>query len=413
MPGEQGELSIELKNTGLLDAAGITTTLTTSTPGVTIQSDGSQYADIAARTGRSFNASPFVVSADSTLPHDPIVRFTLKVNYTGGHAGTQEWDFNVQFGFQPRPFDPQANSTVNTIAIQPDGKILVGGNFNGIAGLGLQSHSSIGRINPDGTIDASFDPGCNARVRTIAVQPDGKIVVGGNFSRLGGGGFGWYPRAKIGRLNPDGTLDMAFDPGGTRNEVFGTVWALLVQPDGKILVGGDFRTVAGQPRDNLARLNPDGSLDHTFNPGSAYNVTYTQFVRPPAGWKDRRRGSIHPNCRSYGPEAYRPAKSDGSMDHSFRSVAAGSGGFQLQPDGKLLIYGDIDGQGGVTGTNSGIARLNANGSIDPSFVGARMGSGISPSLQTDGRIIAGGDFTSFGGGPPFLILSPAWILRDR
>jgi uncharacterized delta-60 repeat protein len=400
LPGEQGSLRIELKNSGLLNASGITTTLTTTTPGVTIQTGASVYPDVAAETGGASNITPFVVSIAPTVPHDPIVTFKLTVNYSGGHATTQVWDFPVQFGFQPRPFDPQANATVNTIAVQPDGKILVGGNFNGFAGLGLQSHSGIGRINPDGTIDVNFDPGCNARVNTIAVQPDGKIVIGGGFSWLGGGGFGDTPRSKIGRLNPDGTLDIEFNPGISRNQFFGSVWALLVQPDGKILVGGDFSTVAGQPRNNLARLNPDGTLDNTFNPIAAYNVNHISSFALQTDGKIVVAGVFTQITDPMVQKNIVRINADGSMDLSFNSPARGSGGFQLQPDGKLLIYGNLDAQGGVTGTTSGIARLNADGSIDQSFVGAYAVPAFSLSLQTDGKIIAGGAFTSFGGGPP-------------
>ena len=82
----------------------------------------------------------------------------------------------------------------------------------------------------------SFDPGANARVRTMALQTDGKILVGGFFTTLGGGGMGTTTRNYIGRLNPDGTLDTSFNPGADA-----VVQVLAIQADGKILVGGEFR----------------------------------------------------------------------------------------------------------------------------------------------------------------------------
>src|SRR5438132_64534 len=105
-----------------------------------------------------------------------------------------------------------------------------------------------------------FNPGANSGVYAIAVQPDGKVLVVGNFTTLGGGGSGSTARHCIGRLNADGSLDMTFDPGATS-----AVWALAVQPDGKILVGGDFTTLGGggtgvTPRNYIGRLNADGSL---------------------------------------------------------------------------------------------------------------------------------------------------------
>jgi uncharacterized delta-60 repeat protein len=379
LPGEQGELRIELKNTGLLNASGVTTTLSALTPGVTISSGSSAYSNIVANTGRSFNANPFDVSLAPTLPHDPIIRFKLTVTYAGGHAETQEWEFDVRFGFQPLPFDPQANSTVETIAIQPDGKILVGGNFNGYAGLGLQSHSGIARINRDGSVDSSFDPGCSGRVRTITVQPDGKILVGGDFQWLGGGGYGNTPRLRIGRLNADGTLDMAFNPGVWLNQFFGTVYALLVQPDGKIIVAGDFDTIAAQPRVDIARLNPDGSLDTGFNAGVGYDIAGVGPIALQPDGKIVVGGSFTRQADSVVRRLVR-LNPDGSMDPSFQTTARGSRGFQQQPDGKLLIYGETDIGGGVTGTSSGIARLNTDGTVDQTFVGSPWVTAFSLSL---------------------------------
>ena len=400
LPGEQGELKIELKNTGILAASGITTTLTTTTPGVTIQNGSSAYENTAPESGWAVNTTPFAVSLGPELPHDPRVRFTLTINYIGGHAPTQTWDFTVDFGFQPRPFDPGANSTVTAIAVQPDGKVLVGGDFNGPFGLGLQSHSGIGRLNPDGSVDSSFDPGCSGRVYAIAVQPDGKIVVGGFFRRLGGGGLGNTQRLRIGRLHPDGSLDATFNPGISPEAQNDEVWALLIQPDGKILVGGNFTTAAGQPRNNIARLNPDGSLDTSFNPTTNWA---SSFALQPDG-KIIVVGSstfigeggitVHRNNLTR-------LNPDGSVDPSFEFIGGGVPilGVVSHPDDKLLIYGNIMAQGGPTGTTAGIARLNSDGSVDHTYTGEPYLPAFTHSLQADGKSIVGGDF-SYGGGAP-------------
>ena len=165
-------------------------------------------------------------------------------------------------------FDPGANGTVTAIAVQADGKILVGGGFTtlGGGGTGTTTRNRIGRLNPDGSLDTSFDPGANDSVWTLAVQTDGKILVGGAFTTLGGGGMGTATRNRIGRLNADGSLDETFNPGAN-----GYVNALAVQADGKILVGGGFTTLGGggtgmTTRNRIGRLNSDGSLDTSFNP---------------------------------------------------------------------------------------------------------------------------------------------------
>lgn len=115
----------------------------------------------------------------------------------------------------------------------------------------------------------SFDPkvavGMYSGIYALAVQADGKILVGGEFFGMGG-----QPRANIARLNGDGTLDESFNPGAG-----GVVWSLAVQPDGKILVGGNFTMLGGQPRSFVGRLKGDGMLDSGFNPGANSFVSST------------------------------------------------------------------------------------------------------------------------------------------
>ena len=145
-------------------------------------------------------------------------------------------------------FDPNAIGTVNVVVVQPDGKILIGGEFTLLSPNG----------GPEVTLDTAFDPGASGYVRSIAVQADGKILVGGLFQRIGG-----QKRNRIARLNPDGTLDAAFDPNAD-----GSVESIAMQTDGKILVGGYFESIGGQTRRSIARL--DGHMNRggvAFEPG--------------------------------------------------------------------------------------------------------------------------------------------------
>src|SRR5438270_887243 len=105
------------------------------------------------------------------------------------------------------------------------------------------------------SVDTAFDPGASDFVATVALQPDGKILVGGRFTTFGGGGTGVNSRLHFARLNPDGSLDSSFNPGASD-----TVWAIAIQSDGRIVIGGNFLSVgggAGTPvtRNHLARLN--------------------------------------------------------------------------------------------------------------------------------------------------------------
>jgi uncharacterized delta-60 repeat protein len=154
-------------------------------------------------------------------------------------------------------FNLGANGEIYALALQPDGKILVGGSFTTLGGA---ERNYVGRINLDGSLDTTFNPGADKTVRTLALQPDGRIVVGGWFNTLGG-----ETRHRIGRLNPNGTLDADFNPGAAS-----VIYTLALQPDGRIIVGGWF---------TFERLNPDGTLDTTFNMG-ADNAVSALALRP-------------------------------------------------------------------------------------------------------------------------------------
>src|SRR5437773_946444 len=112
-----------------------------------------------------------------------------------------------------------------------------------------------------------FDPNANNLVLAVVVQPDGKILIGGGFSTLSPNGGAAVTRNRIARLNPDGTLDTGFNPNASSD-----VNAIALQADGKILIGGFFITVGGQTRNRIARFNADGTLDATVNPNANSSV---------------------------------------------------------------------------------------------------------------------------------------------
>ncbi|HHY84893.1 MAG TPA: hypothetical protein GYA07_05080 [Verrucomicrobia bacterium] len=159
-------------------------------------------------------------------------------------------------------FNAFASFSVLNLTVQPDGKILVGGYFGLLNG---QVQQGIGRLNSDGTLDTTFTPSpvgyINGGVKTVLLQPDGKILIGGDFTVLGG-----HTRNHIARLNPDGSVDTTFDAGVSGSGQ--NVNSLALQANGKIVVAGHFSTLAGQPCTNVGRLNPDGSFDASFE-GSA------------------------------------------------------------------------------------------------------------------------------------------------
>lgn len=156
--------------------------------------------------------------------------------------------------------EPGVQGEVNAIVVQPDGKVIIGGRFTSVNG---QPRGSIARLNPDGTLDPSFasnfEAGVNGQIMALALQADGGVVVGGSFTQAAS--FGTY---NIARYKSDGSLDRTFGVGeaGTSSQgTDGPVFAVIVQPDGRIVLGGSFSLVLGQPRRSVARLNADGSLD--------------------------------------------------------------------------------------------------------------------------------------------------------
>ncbi len=323
--------------------------------------------------------------------------------------------------------DLQTNA-INAVAVQPDGKLYIAGDFTAVQGF---DRNGLARLQTDGSLDSAFDPGQGlgpASVETIALDSSGRILIGGRFSRVNG-----TARQKIARLQPSGALDNTFDShltaqsevsyltfepdgkpllsgsvgtnrssitvfarlnaDGTWDNTFkidpeairvsggylsspktfavrsdgkifagavllnnngsidpgfdprpllaeegdSAVWTMALEPDGKVLIGGDFSVIQRQPRGGLARLNPDGTLDPAFQPKL-----------------------LHPH-----------------------SVFSAVRRFVLQPDGKILIVGNFESINGAPATNS--ARLNRDGTLDSSFIPAKQGNLMI--LQSDGKIV--------------------------
>ena len=173
-------------------------------------------------------------------------------------SGTEDTAFNNALHTDPDAADKGFNQQVRAIAVQSDGKVLVGGLFNVVNGT---TAGSFIRLNADGTLDATFNSNVGTAasdsVYEIAVQSDGKILVGGAFSSWNGA-----TRRKLVRLLDTGALDTAFSTNlGSGFSSSGDVRAIRVQPDGKLLIGGNFTTFNGGSRSYLLRLNADGTED--------------------------------------------------------------------------------------------------------------------------------------------------------
>ena len=314
---------------------------------------------------------------------------------------------NIDTSFNP---DTGASNTVYATAIQSDGKIIIGGEFASFNGI---PRNRIARVNPDGSIDEMFDPGsgANNEVHAIAIQQDGKIIIGGKFTS-----FNNTTINRIVRLNVDGSIDNTFDPGvgvdGVGFNLNTTIHTISIQSDGKILVGGRFNEYNGESRNCIVRLNSDGSLDNTFDPGEGatnpseyYEAILTSAIRPDG---KILIGGYFEVFDGLDRDSFVQLNSDGSVDPTF---FPGSGAvlsvftpghiysINLLENGKIIIGGDFE---RVNGENSpGIGRLNANGTLDESFdVGEGTSNFVfSTSVQTNGKIIVAGGLSYFNDVP--------------
>ena len=301
--------------------------------------------------------------------------------------GTIDTEFNKNTG---------ANYAIHTTAIQSDGKIIIGGYFDQFNGA---QRARIARLNADGSLDTTFNPGSGANhsIYTILIQSDGKILIGGEFTIFDG-----TFRQHIARLNTDGSLDTTFNPGLGADYA---VTSIAIQSDGKILIGGYFVYFNGISRRAIARLNPDGSLDVSFDPGTGGNGPVEKIIIQNDG-KILISGCFYEfNGVSRGHIAR--LNPDGSLDEFFNPGTGADWGINdmaLQPDGKIIIGGNLNSFNEILVNY--IARLNNNGNLDATFY---TGTGANESIQTvvtqsDGKIIIGGIFTEFNGNStPYLV----------
>ena len=293
-------------------------------------------------------------------------------------------------------------SLVRAIALESDGKILVGGSFAGYNGT---STGSIIRLNTDGTPNSYFDSGfyCQscvgvnsppapATIREIVVQSNGKILVGGSFDEYNGiSGINY-----IVRLNYDGTIDSTFNVGtGFNNSVF----SIVVLANGNILVGGDFTDYDGTSVSGIVLLSSTGSLLNTFGSGAQNTINPSkkrvQKIKILSNGKILIGGQF--NEFNGTPTDYMVLlTSTGLIDTTFNFNSWVINMIE-QLDGKILVVGQFNEFNGNSVKN--IVRLNPSGSFDDSFI---QGLGFNDyvnaiSLLQNGNILLGGWFTSYDG----------------
>ena len=300
---------------------------------------------------------------------------------------------NHDGSLDPAFVDPNVDGGVDAIVIQPDGKIVIAGAFTHI---GVPGRTHVARLNTDGTLDATFvDPNVDGAVYAIAIQADGKFVIGGAFVHIGG-----EEHFRIGRLNAGGTLDATFTEA-TTSASSGVVWTLAVQPDNKILAGGETPFAIGQAASSVARLNPDGTLDASFANPMVTQGTFFPEVYVLALQADGKIviggdfGSVGGQPR----HSLARLKADGTLDSGFVDPNSNGavGTLAIQPDGRIVAGGNFGMMGGQSFMN--VARVNQDGTLDATFRNPGADQSVdSLALQADGDIVVGGHFLDMGAG---------------
>ncbi|MCX6953872.1 MAG: immunoglobulin domain-containing protein [Verrucomicrobia bacterium] len=245
--------------------------------------------------------------------------------------GTRDSTFSLGSGF---------DNEVTALAVQADGRILVGGDFEMLNDRSVSPR--LVRLFSDGTRDTSFltGTGLDSEPRAIVVQADGKILVGGTFSRYNSAVTN---ARRLIRLLSTGALELSYEVSG------GDVNALVLQPSGDLLVGGDYSSIAGQARCSLARVSAAGVFDAAFNTG---NIFF-----------------------------------DGESPGYITSLA-------LQADGKVIVGGYFSDLSAVQGTGQ-LARLTSAGALDPTFVANLFTQPAALAVRADGGLLVAGGSHDF------------------
>ena len=282
---------------------------------------------------------------------------------------------------------PQGIENVLSIALQPDGKLLIAGNFT--ATVGIEQRRRIARLNTNGSVDLSFQgPTLNDGILDMAVQPDGRIVIAGPFTSVGLGN-------DIARLQADGAVDSSFSPLVDPDNI---VRSVAVQAEGGVLFAGDFTSISGAGSAlRVARIPKTGGLDRNFAPGGSTDNDVNALAVLANG--DVLAGgsftSIAGDARTY---LARFLGSTGALAAAFTPTLNGVvNSVVIQTDGKFLVGGAFTLINGTTRRR--IARFNADGTLDGSFLPADIpnGSVFALAIDPSGRIYVGGSFQNVGG----------------
>lgn len=279
-------------------------------------------------------------------------------------------------------FRPAANEYVHAIQLQPDGCILAAGSF----GDGYDA-TFLARMDPQGRLDRWTNNPPIGRVNTLALQQDGGLIVGGSFTNLllNPGD----PVERLARLQVDGTVDQDF-----RVTVLDEVFCAGVDAEGCVVFGGPFTQVNGLPRAHLARVTAAGALDPAFTP-SLDAAPRAMALLPDGSWL-LGGDFTQVNGQPCGGVAHLLA--DGSSDTAFSATTDGPvSDLSIGSAGHWFAAGSFTQANGMA--RAGIARFDSVGALVAGFSASPNGLVRTVHALEDGGCMIGGDFTLVNGHP--------------
>jgi uncharacterized delta-60 repeat protein len=279
---------------------------------------------------------------------------------------------------------PVSGNRINHISIQSNGKIIISGYFKNNYLEKPYSTNTLDRFNTDGSNDATFKnyssiEGVGFNNNTTSIQADGKIILGGSFK---------HPQSGITRLNSDGGVDINFNKITGAN---GRIKALVIQSNGKMLIGGSFSSYNGTACNRFTRINASGSIDTKFNNKINMVASFVNCIAIQSNQKIILGGAFTLNNGTQFNNIAR-LNANGTEDATFNTGNVVLGkifSINIQTDGKILISGSLDSYNGTP--VKGIIRLNQDGTMDPTFVldNSVESNHVVSKLQSDGKILIG------------------------
>jgi uncharacterized delta-60 repeat protein len=304
--------------------------------------------------------------------------------------GSPDASFSIGTGF---------DNSVNAINIQSDGKIICGGRFATYSGT---SSNRIVRLSSTGSIDSSFSIGTGfttevgvVGVNKMTIQSDGKIICGGSFISYNG-----VSASNIIRLNSNGSIDNTFSYGSGFGSGLADIQSIVIQSDGKILVGGYFTTYNGVSANRIIRLNTDGTRDNTFDIGTGFN-DFVQKISIQSNGKIICGGQF---TTYNGVSVNRIIRltTDGTRDNTFMGTGFTSGSIReilILNNDSILCFNTTSLYNGITQSPT---LLDSNGNF------LNIGQDLSRNLNklsilntntakqdSSGKIICAGSFSGF------------------